>query len=34
MGGTFSYFKNLFGNKEAKVLMLGLDSAGKTTILF
>lgn len=24
-------FKRLFGNKEMRVLMLGLDSAGKTS---
>lgn len=29
-----SAFKNLFGKQEVRILMVGLDAAGKTTILF
>eukprot|EP00271_Cylindrocystis_brebissonii_P020447 TRINITY_DN6772_c0_g4_i1.p1 TRINITY_DN6772_c0_g4~~TRINITY_DN6772_c0_g4_i1.p1 ORF type:complete len:196 (-),score=30.98 TRINITY_DN6772_c0_g4_i1:716-1303(-) len=35
MGAAFrKLFDNLFGNKEMRVVMLGLDAAGKTTILY
>lgn len=35
MGNTFrKLLDNLFGNKEMRVVMLGLDAAGKTTILY
>lgn len=34
MGGLFSYFKNLLGSREMRILILGLDGAGKTTILY
>lgn len=33
-GGLLSYFKNLFGSREMRILILGLDGAGKTTILY
>ena len=29
-----SLFGSLFGNKEMRILMVGLDAAGKTTILY
>ena len=35
MGHSFSsLFKSLFGKKEMRILMVGLDAAGKTTILY
>ncbi|GLJ38922.1 hypothetical protein SUGI_0793430 [Cryptomeria japonica] len=35
MGQAFrKLFDNIFGNKEMRVVMLGLDAAGKTTILY
>eukprot|EP00824_Muranothrix_gubernata_P020090 TRINITY_DN40315_c0_g1_i1.p2 TRINITY_DN40315_c0_g1~~TRINITY_DN40315_c0_g1_i1.p2 ORF type:complete len:181 (+),score=46.36 TRINITY_DN40315_c0_g1_i1:126-668(+) len=35
MGLTFSrIFSRLFGKKEMRILMVGLDAAGKTTILY
>ncbi|CAK8672396.1 ADP-ribosylation factor 2 [Clavelina lepadiformis] len=35
MGGTFAkLFTTLFGKKEMRILMVGLDAAGKTTILY
>ena len=34
MGAFFSLFKGLFGKKEMRILMVGLDAAGKTTILY
>lgn len=27
-------FPSLFGNRQLRILMVGLDSAGKTTILY
>ncbi|GAV00275.1 hypothetical protein RvY_11149 [Ramazzottius varieornatus] len=34
MGGVVSYFKSFFGQKEIRILILGLDGAGKTTVLY
>jgi len=35
MGGSLSKaLAKIFGNKEMRILMLGLDAAGKTSILF
>lgn len=35
MGNAFvSIFKNLFGKRDMRILMVGLDAAGKTTILY
>lgn len=35
MGNIFSQlFKSLIGKKEMRILMVGLDAAGKTTILY
>ncbi|KAL1637745.1 ADP-ribosylation factor, Arf Arf6 [Diplodia intermedia] len=35
MGGSISkMMKQIFGTKEMRILMLGLDAAGKTTILY
>lgn len=35
MGQTIAkFFRDLFANKEARILLVGLDAAGKTTILY
>ena len=35
MGNVFSnIWKKMIGNTEMRILMVGLDSAGKTTILY
>ena len=34
VGGLISYFKSLIGSREMRILILGLDGAGKTTILY
>jgi ADP-ribosylation factor-like protein 1 len=33
MGGVISYFYSLIGQREMRILILGLDGSGKTTIL-
>lgn len=34
LGGLWSYFRGLLGAREMRILILGLDGAGKTTILY
>jgi small GTP-binding protein len=34
MGGFFDVFEKWFKNRETRCLMLGLDAAGKTTVLY
>jgi GTPase SAR1 family protein len=34
MGVLLSRLTNLFGNLQMRILMIGLDAAGKTTILY
>lgn len=34
MGFSFSKLFDFFGKKEMRILMVGLDAAGKTTILY
>ena len=34
MGSFLSLLKGLVGKKEMRILMVGLDAAGKTTILY
>ena len=34
MGNIINALKGLFGKKEMRILMVGLDAAGKTTILY
>jgi hypothetical protein len=34
MGNFGALFKGLFGKQEMRILMVGLDAAGKTTILY
>ena len=32
-GGLMSYFRGLFGQREMRILILGLDGAGKTALI-
>lgn len=34
MGNMFAGLFKMFGKKEMRILMVGLDAAGKTTILY
>ena len=34
MGGLAKVFRRMFGKKEMRILMVGLDAAGKTTVLY
>ncbi|XP_074604438.1 ADP ribosylation factor-like 1 [Brevipalpus obovatus] len=34
MGAVISYFRSLLGQRDLRILILGLDGAGKTTILY
>ncbi|KAG5450982.1 Arf GTPase arl1 [Clonorchis sinensis] len=34
MGAIYSFISRLFGSRERRILILGLDGAGKTTILY
>jgi len=34
MGNILSLFQSFIGKKEMRILMAGLDAAGKTTILY
>jgi ADP-ribosylation factor-like protein 1 len=34
VGNVFGYLRSLLGSREMRILILGLDGAGKTTILY
>ena len=34
MGNMLAQFASIFGKKEARIVMVGLDAAGKTTVLY